>query len=45
LPEVTEDELRTAALSDEKIRGLIEGRDVAKIIVIPRRLVNVVLKE
>ncbi len=44
-PEVTEDELRTAALKDEKILGLIEGREVAKVIVVPRRLVNVVLKE
>jgi leucyl-tRNA synthetase len=44
LPEVTEDELRTAALNDEKIRALIEGREVVKVIVVPQRLVNVVIK-
>ena len=44
LPDVSEDELRTAALADEKIRGLINGRHVVKVIVVPQRLVNVVIK-
>jgi leucyl-tRNA synthetase len=44
LPEVTEDELRTAALNDEKVRALIEGHEVVKVIVVPQRLVNVVVK-
>ncbi|MEP6819359.1 MAG: leucine--tRNA ligase [bacterium] len=44
LPEVTEEELRTAALNDEKIRALIEGREIVKVIVVPQRLVNVVVK-
>ena len=44
LPDVTEGELRTAALNDEKIQGLIEGHQVVKIIVVPQRLVNVVLR-
>ncbi len=43
-PEVTEAELRTAALNDEKIRSLIEGHEVVKVIVVPQRLVNVVLR-
>jgi leucyl-tRNA synthetase len=43
-PEVTEEELRTAALNDEKIRAFIEGHEVVKIIVVPQRLVNVVVK-
>ncbi len=43
-PEVTEDELRTAALNDEKIRAFIEGRDVVTVIVVPQRLVNVVVR-
>ena len=43
-PEVTEDELRTAALNDEKIRAFIEGHDVVKVIVVPQRLVNVVVR-
>jgi leucyl-tRNA synthetase len=44
LPEVSEAELRTAALDDEKIRELIAGREVVKVIVVPQRLVNVVVK-
>ncbi len=40
----SDDELREAALADEKIKAAIEGRDVAKVIVIPRRLVNFVIK-
>jgi len=43
-PEVTEDELRTAALDDEKVKELIAGHQVVKVIVVPRRLVNVVIK-
>ncbi len=43
-PEVTEEELRAAALADEKIRSLIEGHEVVKVIVVPQRLVNVVIK-
>jgi leucyl-tRNA synthetase len=40
----SDDELREAALADEKIRAAIEGRKVAKVIVIPGRLVNVVVR-
>jgi leucyl-tRNA synthetase len=43
-PEVTEDELRTSALNDEKIHALIQGHQVVKVIVVPQRLVNVVVK-
>ena len=43
-PQVTEEELRTAALNDEKIRAFIEGHQVVKVIVVPQRLVNVVVK-
>jgi leucyl-tRNA synthetase len=44
LPEVTEEELRTAALNDEKIRDFIAGHEVVKVIVVPKRLVNIVIK-
>ncbi|MEP6569080.1 MAG: leucine--tRNA ligase [Acidobacteriota bacterium] len=44
LPEVTEEELRAAALKDEKIIAFIEGHEVVKVIVVPQRLVNVVVK-
>ncbi len=43
-PQVTEEELRTAALNDEKIRAIIEGHEVVKVVVVPQRLVNVVVK-
>jgi leucyl-tRNA synthetase len=43
-PQVTEEELRTAALNDEKIRALIDGHEVVKVIVVPQRLVNVVIR-
>jgi leucyl-tRNA synthetase len=44
-PEVSEEELRTAALNDEKVKELIAGHEVVKVIVVPRRLVNVVMKD
>jgi leucyl-tRNA synthetase len=40
----TDAELREAALADEKVKAAIEGREVAKIITVPRKLVNIVLK-
>ena len=43
-PEVSEDELRTAALADEKIQGLVAGHEVVKVIVVPQRLVNIVIR-
>ncbi|MFN2497744.1 MAG: leucine--tRNA ligase [Pyrinomonadaceae bacterium] len=43
-PEVSEAELRAAALGDEKIRSLIEGHEVVKLIIIPQRLVNIVIR-
>ncbi|MFY9572001.1 MAG: leucine--tRNA ligase, partial [Blastocatellia bacterium] len=39
-----DDYLREAALADEKIQAATAGRVVAKVIVIPKKLVNVVLK-
>jgi leucyl-tRNA synthetase len=43
-PDTSEDELRAAALADEKVRAFIEGRQVVKVIVVPQRLVNIVVK-
>ncbi|HJP91377.1 MAG TPA: leucine--tRNA ligase [Pyrinomonadaceae bacterium] len=43
-PEVSEEELRTSALADERVRAQINGREVLKVIVVPRRLVNVVIR-
>jgi leucyl-tRNA synthetase len=43
-PETSEEELRAAALADEKVRVWMEGREVVKIVVVPQRLVNIVVK-
>ncbi|HEU4872292.1 MAG TPA: leucine--tRNA ligase, partial [Pyrinomonadaceae bacterium] len=43
-PDVSEDELRASALADERVRALIDGREVVKVVVVPRRLVNVVIR-
>jgi len=42
--ETSEDELRAAALADEKVRAWTRGREVVKVIVIPQRLVNIVVR-
>jgi leucyl-tRNA synthetase len=39
-----EEEMKTAALEEEKIKAALEGRDVVKVIVVPRKLVNVVVR-
>jgi leucyl-tRNA synthetase len=39
-----EDALRDAALKDEKIAALIAGKEIARIIVVPRKLINIVVK-
>lgn len=43
-PEASEDELKQAAFADEKVQAAAAGRDVAKVIVVPRKLVNIVVK-
>ncbi len=36
--------IEAAALADEKIQGRIVGKTVVKVIVVPRKLVNLVVK-
>jgi leucyl-tRNA synthetase len=43
-PDTPEEELRAAALSDEKVRSFTTGREIVKVIVVPQRLVNIVVK-
>jgi leucyl-tRNA synthetase len=43
-PDVSEEELRASALADERVRALIDGHEVLKVIIVPRRLVNVVIR-
>lgn len=43
-PDIKNDELEKLALNNEKIKELSEGKKVAKVIVVPKRLVNIVIK-
>ena len=43
LPTVTDDELRALALADEKVIALLNDAEPAKVVIVPKRLVNVVL--
>jgi leucyl-tRNA synthetase len=40
----TEEQVRDAALADQKIAAAIEGKEVVRIILVPRKLVNIVAK-
>ncbi len=40
----SEEEIREIALSDEKARKWIESKEIKKVIVVPRKLVNVVVR-
>lgn len=42
-PEVTEGEMQSLALEDARVRPHLEGKAVRKVIVIPRKLVNIVV--
>jgi leucyl-tRNA synthetase len=41
--DVDEDTLRTTALADERIRALVDGKQLRKVIVVPKKLVNIVV--
>jgi leucyl-tRNA synthetase len=41
---VGKDELERAALADQKIKALVDGKQIVKIVVVPDKLVNVVVK-
>jgi leucyl-tRNA synthetase len=43
-PETPNDELEAMAMADEKIREHIDGKQIVKVIVVPKRLVNIVIK-
>ena len=43
-PDISEADLRTIALADEKVQSFIDGHQIVKVIVVPQRLVNVVVK-
>jgi len=41
--DIDEDGLKAAALADERIKSLIEGKQIRKVIVVPGKLVNIVV--
>ncbi|MDX2150937.1 MAG: leucine--tRNA ligase [Bryobacteraceae bacterium] len=41
---LSKDELERRALGDDRIRGLLDGKQVVKVIVVPDKLVNIVAK-
>ncbi len=43
-PEASYQSLETLAMVDDKIRELVSGKDVVKVVVVPGRLVNIVLR-
>ncbi len=43
-PEAANEELEAQALADEKVREFTEGKEIVKVVVVPKRLVNVVVK-
>jgi leucyl-tRNA synthetase len=43
-PDISEADLRALALADAKIQSFIDGQKIVKVIVVPQRLVNVVVK-
>ncbi len=43
-PEISQKDLEESALSDEKVKEYTDGKQIVKIIVVPKRLVNIVIK-
>jgi leucyl-tRNA synthetase len=43
-PGIAEADLRVLVLADSKVRSFVDGHEVVKVIVVPQRLVNVVVK-
>ncbi|HTH38960.1 MAG TPA: leucine--tRNA ligase, partial [Pyrinomonadaceae bacterium] len=43
-PETSDDDLREAAKADEKIREYTGGKEIVKVVVVPKRLVSIVVK-
>lgn len=42
--EITEDEMKESALSDDRVKEFIEGKSIVKVVSIPSKLVNIVVK-
>jgi len=44
VPETASEDLEAMALADAKIKEHIDGKEIAKVVVVPNRLVNIVVK-
>lgn len=42
--EISRDDMQVAALEDEKIKELVEGKTIVKVIAVPKKLINIVVK-
>lgn len=42
-PDSNQEQIKEAALSDEKIVSYIEGKEIRKVIVVPKKLINIVI--
>ena len=43
-PDLTPDEMKELALRSEKVQSLIEGKQIVKVIAVPKKLINIVVK-
>ena len=43
-PDATNDQLQEMAFADEKVREYTDGKEIVKVVVVPKRLVNIVVK-
>ena len=43
-PDLTPAQMQELALNDETVKGLIEGKEVVKVIAVPKKLINIVVK-
>jgi leucyl-tRNA synthetase len=43
-PEIADDELRAVAQADEKVLEYTDGKEIVKVVVVPKRLVSIVVK-
>ena len=43
-PNISKDEMEKVALEDAKIKGLVEGKTIVKVVAVPKKLVNIVVK-
>jgi leucyl-tRNA synthetase len=43
-PETSNEDLENLAFADEKVREYTDGKEITKVVVVPKRLVNIVVK-